>query len=141
MRYGWIGRFFFWLALLGVLALGLAIIAQLGLEALGFSRADAVVVSLAAAVSVAISAADVFTPIGSNLTTGDFDERTGWLVGTLAAAGVVGGLACLAARVLGRAGVPVIGGQTVPTFLGVALGYVAFVFLNREQYRGGMEAS
>ncbi|MFB6095246.1 MAG: hypothetical protein ABEJ71_02190 [Halodesulfurarchaeum sp.] len=141
MRYGWIGRFFFWLALLVVLALGLAIVAQLGLETLGFSRADAVVVSLAAGVSVAIAAADVFTPIGSNLTTGDFDERTPWLLGTLAVGGVVGGLTCLAARILGRAGVPMIGGQTVPTFLGVALGYVSFVFLNREQYLGGSEAS
>ena len=134
MRYDWIGRFFFWLFVLGAVAIVIAIGAQLGLEAAGATQADAVIVSTAAAVAIALSAADVFTPIGSNLVRQDFEADPKPLVLDFAAAGVVGAVAAGLSRALGAWGVPYLGGQTVATFLGVALGYVAFIALNRRQY-------
>jgi hypothetical protein len=135
MRYAWIGRFFFWLVLLGVVAIVVAIAAQLGLQALGASQADAVIMSTAAAVAIALAAADVFTPIGSNLASGDGEEEPRALLPDFAAAGVAGAATAGLARALGAAGLSFFGGQTVATLLGVTVGYLTFVASSRRHAR------
>ena len=135
MQFAWIGRFLFWLLALGMLALGLALGTQLGLEAVGVPRVDAITVSTAAAVAVALAAADVFTPIGQRQVKERFEEDPVSMLPDFLVAGLVGGATAGAARLLGGVGAPVLGTQTVATLLGVGVGYVAFLALNREMYR------
>lgn len=135
MQFDWIGRFFLWLTVLGLLALGLALGSQLGLELLGVARNDAVIVSTAAAVAVALAAADVFTPIGQRRVQERFKDEPVSMLPHFLVAGLVGGATAGAARLLGSVGVPVVGSQTASVLLGVALGYVAFLALNRDIYR------
>lgn len=135
MRYEWIGRFFFWLAVLGVLALALALGTQFGLEAAGASRTDAIIVSSALAVAIALSAADVFTPIGRREVREHFEADPAAMLPDFAIAGVVGAIVAGLARLLGGIGMPFVGQRAIAVILGVTVGYLAFVAQNRELYR------
>lgn len=135
MRFSWIGRFFFWLAVLGVLALVLALGSQFGLEAIGASRTDAIIVSSALAVAIALAAADVFTPIGRRTIRDRFEADPMAMLPDFVIAGVVGGGSAGLARLAGGLGVPFVGGRAVAVLLGVSLGYVAFIARNRDLYR------
>ncbi len=140
MRFAWIGRFFFWLAVLGVLVVILALATQFGLEAVGVSQTDAIIVSSALAVAIALAAADVFTPIGRRTIRERFEADPTAMLPDFVIAGLVGGGSAGLARLVGSFGVPLVGGRTVAVLLGVAIGYVAFVAQNRDLYRPGRTA-
>jgi len=129
------GRLIGWLVVLGALAgvLGTAIIT--GLEAVGVPPARASPIAIAVAVSVALSVADVYTPLGRGPRTEGIQEKA---PAALAVDFVLAGAVAAAASALLSLGGALVwsplGNELLVLLVGTGAGYGAFMLRNREFY-------